>query len=100
MTLDEFQKVKHGMKITGGSAADVCRDLGLKVQHYYKRNSSLNKKKTNSTNSDRMIKRRKARKLTVTPFAVETVKPAEARARVFVVACWADEISSVMKGLQ
>lgn len=107
MTHDEVRKVQEQIKAQPGtSAAEICNRMGFSPQRYYNAASTLRRKGTvpkvrvKASPSTKPVKRRVARKLSTIPFEVATVSPAQNRARVFVVACWADEISAVMKGLQ
>lgn len=83
-----YEKIQNQLKQQPGtSAAEICRRMDVNINHFYAHKMKLKGKKKTG------VKKQMAQQV----FTVPTV---QSRARVVVVQCWADELETVLKGLQ
>ncbi len=96
MDRQTYDRIAAQLKSNPGSnASAICEEMGIPAWKFHQMKSKLKlgKKKKEKTTAVQ------TKKMSTKVFSVPTVTPT-ARTRVFVVACWADELESVLKGLQ
>lgn len=93
MDMSTYQEIQSQLKQQpNSSAVDICTRLNIPVKNFY-----AMRQRIKSGKKPRTFKQRKPAVAFSVPMASSAVAP---RARVFVVACWADELDSVIRGLQ